>query len=105
MAECLLGMMLTGSGAYLLWAAQCRVTGERFSARWQYRLLQVVMGFFLLPVGLLVGAILWPVAAVEPAGMPVGAAVGGVTISPVPAEGVRTPGGEISAEAVPVSVD
>jgi beta-lactamase regulating signal transducer with metallopeptidase domain len=105
MAECLLGMMLTGSGAYLLWAAQCRVTGERFSARWQYRLLKVVMGFFLLPVGLLVGAILWPVAAVEPAGMPVGAAVGGVTISPVPAEGVRTPGGEISAEAVPVSVD
>ena len=55
MAECLLGMMLTGSGAYLLWAAQCRVTGERFSARWQYRLLKVVMGFFLLPVGLLVG--------------------------------------------------
>ena len=39
MAECLLGMMLTGSGAYLLWAAQCAGTGERFSARWQYRLL------------------------------------------------------------------
>ena len=109
MAECLLGMMLTGSGAYLLWAAQCAVTRERFSARWQYRLLQVVMGFFLLPVGLLAGAVLGPAAAVVPAGPAavgaVGAAAGGVTISPVPAEGVRTPGGEISAEAVPVSVD
>ena len=105
MAECLLGMMLTGSGAYLLWAAQCRVTGERFSARWQYRLLKVVMGFFLLPVGLLVGAILWPVAAVEPAGIPGGAAVGGVTAAPVPVESVWAPVGETSAEAVPVSVD
>ena len=109
MAECLLGMMLTGSGAYLLWAAQCAVTRERFSARWQYRLLQVVMGFFLLPVGLLAGAVLGPAAAVLPAGPAavgaVGAAAGGVTISPVPAEGVRTPGGETTAEAVPVSVD
>ena len=92
MAECLLGMMLTGSGAYLLWAAQCAVTGERFSARWQYRLLQVVMGFFLLPVGLLAGAVLVPAG---PAAVgAVGAAAGGVTISPVAAEGVRAPGGE-----------
>ncbi len=105
MTECLLGMMLTGSGAYLLWAAQCRVTGERFSARWQYRLLKVVMGFFLLPVGLLIGAILWPVAAVEPAGIPGGAAVGGVTAAPVPVESVWAPVGETSAAAVRVSAD
>lgn len=104
MAECLVGMLLTGSGAYLLWAAQCAVTGERFSARWQYRLLKAAMGFFLLPVGLLAGAVLGPAAAAEPAG-PAGMPVGAVTVSPVPGEGVRAPVGEISAAKVPVSAD
>ena len=66
MTECLVGMLLTGSGAYLLWRAQYTVTGERFSARWQYRLLKLVLGFFVLPVGLLAGAALGPGAAGRP---------------------------------------
>lgn len=109
MVECLWGMLLTGSGAYLLWAAQCAVTGEYFSARWQYRLLKVVLGFFLLPVGLLAGALPGLSPATEPAepagaaaGMPAGTVAADVTVLPAPAEGGwAAPGEPPAAPEVP----
>lgn len=63
MFKALFSMSLAGTAVVLAWLVLCRLAGNRFSARWQYRMLKLALAFLLVPVG----AALHALRAVVPA--------------------------------------